>query len=75
MEIKIDMAKGSPLTVFPTLDFGELEFEVLILPIAVSAIYAFSLVLKSQNASIVTPIYGESTFMMHSGRCVTVARA
>ena len=46
MEIEIDIAKGSPLTVFPGFDFGEFEFGVLALPVAVFVIYAFSLALR-----------------------------
>jgi len=46
MEIEIDIAKGSPLTVFPTFDFGEFEFGVLVLPIAIFVIYALTLIMR-----------------------------
>lgn len=46
MEIDMDIAKGSPLSVFPSFDFGEFEFSVLALPVAIFVIYAFSLALR-----------------------------
>ena len=46
MEIEIDIAKGSPLNVFPSLDFSDLELGVFILPVAIFVIYAFTLALR-----------------------------
>ncbi len=46
MEIEIDIAQGSPLTVLPGFDLGELEFGVLALPIALFVIYALSLAVR-----------------------------
>jgi len=46
VEIEIDIAKGSPLNVFPSFDFGDFELGVLVLPVAIFVIYAFSLALR-----------------------------
>lgn len=46
MEIDMDIAKGSPLSVFPNFDFGDFELGVLVLPAAIFVIYAFTLALR-----------------------------
>ena len=48
MEIEIDITKGSPLAVFPSFNAGNMEFGVLILPIAIFVIYAKSSSTKIQ---------------------------
>jgi len=46
MEIEIDIAKGSPLNVFPSFDFSDLELGIFVLPVAIFVVYAFTLALK-----------------------------
>jgi len=46
IEIEIDIAKGSPLTVFPSFNFGDFGLGILVLPVSIFVLYAFSLILR-----------------------------
>jgi hypothetical protein len=52
VEIEIDIAKGSPLNVFPSFDFNDLELGVFILPVAIFVVYVFTLALKNPSVNI-----------------------
>jgi len=46
VEVEMDIAKGQPLTVFPSIDLREVELGVPALPVVIFIVYAISLALR-----------------------------
>ena len=46
MEIEIDIAREYPLNVFPSFDFSDFRLGILVLPLSIFVLYAFSLILR-----------------------------